>query len=94
MTQLGLPPGMLSRNVLRAAIVRHFLAPGRPQATPEVLFMGGGGGAGKSSILAREVAAGNISTEGAVLANPDEVREFLPEYEALNALGRSSLFGR
>jgi len=96
---LGLKPGKISRPALREAIVGYFMAGGNDrkplsavvkpaaQENKEVLFMGGGGGSGKSSMLKRMVANGDFVSEGKVLVNPDEIRDFIPEYEVLTAMG-------
>lgn len=102
---LNLKPGEVSRQELRDAIIGYFLRGGndrkalsdvqepQSQDNPLVVFMGGGGAAGKTSLLNREIAKGNIPDEGRVLSNPDEIREFLPEYDLLNSLNdaRSSV---
>ncbi len=98
---LGIPAGEVSRQVLRETIIEYFMRGGndrqalsdvkepQSQDNPLVVFMGGGGAAGKTSLLRREVAKGNIPDEGRVLSNPDEIREFLPEYDLLNELNDS-----
>ncbi len=102
---LGIPAGEVSRRVLRETIIEYFMRGGndrkaltevqepQSQENPLVIFMGGGGAAGKTSLLNREVAKGNIPDEGRVLSNADEIREFLPEYDLLNELNdaRSSV---
>ena len=96
---LGLKPGKISRAALREAIVGYFMAGGndrkplsavvKPTAAEnkEALFMGGGGGSGKSSMLKKMVAARDFVSDGKVLVNPDEIRDFIPEYEVLTAMG-------
>lgn len=92
--RLGLlPVGEHSRPALRSAIARYFLRGGtedgpgaevpQPLANPEMLMMGGGGGAGKTSSL-REIGGAPL---GSVLVNADEVRTFLPEYDQIRATG-------
>ena len=102
---LGIPAGEISRRNLRETIIEYFMRGGndrkalsdvqepQSQDNPLVVFMGGGGAAGKTSLLNREIAKGNIPDEGRVLSNPDEIREFLPEYDLLNSLNdaRSSV---
>jgi DNA repair protein RadC/predicted ABC-type ATPase len=97
---LGLKPGAMPRAQLRSAIVSYFMRGGqdkkplpavRPKTEDEplALFMGGGGASGKTSMLRLEQEKGNVPKEGMVMVNPDEVREFLPEYDELNALNDS-----
>ena len=93
---LGMRPGLHAREKLHQAIVDYFLNGGydrkglhevdRPesQENPEVLFLGGGGGSGKSTILKKEIKEGKLESRGRVWVNPDEVRELIPEYELLN----------
>lgn len=102
---LGIPAGEISRRILRETIIEYFMRGGndrkalsdvqepQSQDNPLAVFMGGGGAAGKTSLLNREIAKGNIPDEGRVLANADEIREFLPEYDVLNNLNdaRSSV---
>jgi RNA polymerase sigma factor (sigma-70 family) len=102
---LGIPAGEISRPILRETIIEYFMRGGndrkalsdiqepQTQDNPLAVFMGGGGAAGKTSLLNREIAKGNIPDEGRVLSNPDEIREFLPEYDLLNSLNdaRSSV---
>lgn len=49
------------------------------QATPEVLFMGGGYGAGKSSMRAKLLARGE-APDDAIVIDPDQIKAMLPEF--------------
>lgn len=73
------------RLALHDEIIGHFLAAANGQKAdhPVTLFMAGGSGAGKSSILAslKDVP------ENAVLINPDEIKAMLPEYQQMLAGG-------
>ncbi len=97
--RLGLlPAGRHSRTDLRENVIRYFLAGGDgetrfddlPQmhaGEPEIMLLGGGGGAGKSSMLGKLTERGEFDTKNRVLINPDEIREFLPEFETVRDLG-------
>lgn len=90
-------PGEYSRGQLHAAIFRHFLSGGTAESVgdqkltsqehPEIVFLGGGGGAGKTTILLRLQAEGVFDFKNRVLVNTDEIRSLLPEYQEINALG-------
>lgn len=64
-----------------------------PGEQPEALFLAGGSGAGKSSILGHQGSEGDFTggtitaPTGAVYINPDEIKELLPESEALKGAG-------
>lgn len=78
-------------NALRAAYLKDARV---PKGQPEALFMAGGTGAGKSSILGRQedgiFTGGTIAApEYAVYANPDDMKELLPEAQALKNSGDS-----
>ena len=95
-TVIGVPPGTISREKMRELIFTYFMKGGhdkkrlgdvkKPKSLrhPELLFLGGGGGSGKSSILDIVKKDYSFNTEGHVVVNPDEVREFIPEYQELN----------
>lgn len=93
--------GKVNRPVLQDAIIDYFLAGGdgknpvdpskkpKPSDHPEIMFMGGGGGAGKSSLLRKMTEKGEFDPANRVLINADEVREFLPEYQRIIDQGDS-----
>lgn len=72
-----------SRQDLHRGIRASYLAEGRvpTDGPPEALFLAGGSGAGKSTI----VEAGNLRPEGSVYINPDDIKELFPESRGLNA---------
>lgn len=79
-----LPAGQVTRNQLRKAIVKFFMSLGQPVAEGEQLtayVSGGGGGAGKSTILARLKMLGELNTTGAVPVNADDIKLLIPEWE-------------
>lgn len=85
-----LPAGEVSRKQLRRAIVAFFMSMGtrvQPGQTPVAYATGGGGGAGKSTILKILRRNGDIDTTGAVPVNSDEIKRFLPEWPALLQAG-------
>lgn len=55
----------------------------KPEEHPEALFMAGGSGSGKSTVLEQM----DDAPEGYVSLNPDLVKEMLPEYEEMKAAG-------
>ncbi|MFZ4764706.1 MAG: zeta toxin family protein, partial [Roseimicrobium sp.] len=80
----------IPRKALHAAIVAHFIRQGTPlpaDTRPVLYATGGGGGAGKSSILKRLRKLGLINTEGAVLINADDIKELIPEFNEIKAAG-------
>ncbi len=92
-----LPAGEVSRKEFGRAVVRLFLTLGvevPADAVPVVYATGGGGGAGKSTILKRLQADGIIDLTGAVTVNADEIKDFIPEFAQFKAAGdgRGSFF--
>lgn len=79
-----------THNGIRAAYLSTARLPENGEA-PEALFMAGGSGAGKSSIVGKQGPDGNFhggtidAPEGAVYVNPDEIKELFPETDALKA---------
>lgn len=82
------------RLALHDDIVGKFLAQSGmvKQEHPTALFMAGGSGAGKSSILGTQLTDGSGRFEGgimedipenAVYVNPDNIKELLPEYQKM-----------
>lgn len=60
--------------------IAHFLSEGMPgQARPETLFLSGGSGSGKSTVLGKL----GLAPVGSVLVNPDSIKELMPEYKTL-----------
>ncbi|MBN8422478.1 MAG: zeta toxin family protein [Verrucomicrobia bacterium] len=88
-----LPAGKtLPRKTLHAAIVKYFMrgaVPVQPGKTPMFMTLGGGGGAGKSSILETLKEKGTISTAGAVEINADDIKTLIPEYNEIRRTGDS-----
>ena len=92
-----LPAGQVSRKELGRAIIRYFMEHGTqltgkptPLAQgkqPVVYATGGGGGAGKSTILKFLQKRGDIDLTGAVLVNADDIKEMIPEFEEMKRLG-------
>lgn len=77
------------RKVVHDKIMDHFLSDENgiplkpdPDGQRTVLFMGGGPASGKSSALALDDNA-DIQPKNAVNVNPDDIKEMLPEYEAM-----------
>jgi Zeta toxin len=82
------------RLVLHSDIIGKFLDQSGmvKQEHPETLFMAGGSGAGKSSVLGKQKTDGSGVFEGGVLEdipanavyiNPDDIKELIPEYDAM-----------
>lgn len=90
-------PYLPERLAHHDAIIAHFFAQSGmvEQEEPFTLFMAGGSGAGKSSILGKQLTDGSGNFEGGVLKmgddipmnavyiNPDDIKEMLPEYQAM-----------
>lgn len=70
------------RVALHARIVNLLFQGSEAHAAPEALFMAGGGGSGKSSLIKAGLAK---PQKDAVDINPDIIKTMLPEYQALVA---------
>src|SRR4051794_32284828 len=68
------------RRLIHAEIITGLLGDAPARNDPEIVFMAGGPASGKSTL-----ARSSQRPERAVVINPDEVRERLPEYEGLVA---------
>lgn len=87
-----LPGGMADysedRKKLHEDILTKELSKAEPvpkNKKPVAILMGGGGAAGKGTILTALKSAGQIPSDGVVLVDPDEIKISLPEYsEILN----------
>jgi predicted ABC-type ATPase len=75
------------RLALQDEIIGHFLdaAHGEVQQNPATLFMIGGTASGKSTAIGRF----DEEFPNAVLVNPDEIKEMLPEYQEMIEAGDS-----
>lgn len=86
-----LPAGReFPRKALHQKIVEFFMrdAVPLPEGTQPTLYaMGGGGGAGKSTILNILKRKGGIDTANAVHINADDIKELIPEYHDLKQAG-------
>ena len=74
------------RLKFRKALVARYLDEGNkaPKSNPPVLYlMGGGGAAGKGTVKNTLVKMGRLNTAGAVMVDPDDIKEQLPEYGKL-----------
>lgn len=74
------------RAKLHAALRADYMSYGeRPPAgqAPQALFMAGGSGAGKSTVLAQE----GLAPTGSVYINPDDIKERLPDTVAMREAG-------
>lgn len=76
-------------NAIRAAYLKDAKLPPKGEQ-PEALFMAGGSGAGKSSILGHQTdgkwSGGTIKApEGSVYVNPDDIKELLPDTQRLRS---------
>jgi len=79
------------REDLRARILNDVLKDARPVEgrKPIAWVMGGGGAAGKGTLLAAMKASGAIPSEGVVHIDPDEIKQKIPEYQEIIARGDS-----
>jgi predicted ABC-type ATPase len=81
-----LEAGKQKRTQFRTAIVDFLYDRGQdlaPGIQPVVYATGGGGGAGKSYILDVLEQRGAIDPQGAVKVNADDIKELIPEYQAI-----------
>jgi len=74
------------RDEMRARIVDEIVSRGTPKDTPTAYVFGGGGAAGKGTIREALTEMGAIDRD-AVLIDPDEVKQKIPEYQAIASLG-------
>jgi predicted ABC-type ATPase len=73
-----------ARLELHAEIINHFLEKGVVQDEPATLFITGGTASGKSTMLDSGELDDDFDDFGsAVLINPDEIKEMLPEYKEM-----------
>ncbi|MGV3661285.1 MAG: zeta toxin family protein, partial [Prosthecobacter sp.] len=78
------------REAMRKAIADHFINQSQPLpqgVQPVIYAMGGGGGSGKSSLIAILQDQGVIPADGYVLINTDEIKKFIPEYDDIIRAG-------
>lgn len=76
----------IPRKALHQAIVAFFMRHATPLpegAQPTIYAMGGGGGAGKSSILGILKKAGAVDTSNTVEINADDIKLLIPEYQEI-----------
>lgn len=78
------------REMLHDQIIQSFME-GVPRVhgtQPEVFYMGGGPGVGKSTLVKTgNVSVPDVKSRQAVEVNSDAIKAMLPEYAALTALG-------
>lgn len=92
----GVAGKTIPRSALHSLILNHFLKEGRTKSSTgeKVAWLsGGGGGAGKSTILKHLERDGIFSKEGKVSINADDIKELLPEYHDIAAAGDSRAAG-
>lgn len=71
-----------TRQALHQKIIDSMLAGHKPQASPEVMFTGGGYGAGKGGIVKRLKAQGKLPKDH-VLLDPDKIKAMIPEFQSM-----------
>jgi len=84
----------LARQVLHQQIVDHFFEKAQPATgKPKAIFTAGGAASGKSALAGQARSAEhNLDVpKGAVYINPDDIKEMLPEYNALKKQGREDV---
>lgn len=80
----------VSREEFREKLLEFFISQGKPVAEgqkPTVFATGGGGGAGKSTILSMLRKRGDINTEGAIEVNADDIKLMIPEFRQIKEAG-------
>ncbi len=88
----GLLPSDLAipRKALHDAIVNHLIRQATPLptgTTPTIYALGGGGGAGKSSLFQKLMNEGLADARHVVKVDADEIKKYIPEYEQIRAQG-------
>jgi hypothetical protein len=78
---------MLDRADYRDCLVRHVLRHGERDASPVVVFVGGGYGSGKTTILDFLVKHGQLPIQRGQVMGVDYFKAYLPEYCFLQRLG-------
>jgi predicted ABC-type ATPase len=86
-----LPAGQdIPRKVMHDAIMSHLIRQATPlpaDASPTVYALGGGGGAGKSSLFKKLMAQGLADESHVVRVDADEIKKYIPEYNEMRAKG-------
>jgi N12 class adenine-specific DNA methylase/DNA repair protein RadC/predicted ABC-type ATPase len=78
------------RKVFRRALEAYFFRDKTPVPAgtrPVAFASGGGGGAGKSTIIRLLNDKGDIDTKNAVMVNADDIKELIPEYNQIARAG-------
>jgi predicted ABC-type ATPase len=78
---------LLDRAAYRDCLVRHVLRHGERDANPVVVFVGGGYGSGKTTILDFLVKHGALPIQRGQVMGVDYFKSYLPEYCFLQRLG-------
>lgn len=78
---------MLDRADYRDCLVRHVLRHGERDATPSVVFVGGGYGSGKTTILDFLVKHDKLPIQRGQVMGVDYFKAYLPEYCFLQRIG-------
>lgn len=82
------------RQRLHQQIIDHFFADAKPaQGKAKAIFTAGGAASGKSGLAGQSSNQEfNLDVpDGAVYINPDDIKAMIPEYKALQKLGRSDI---
>jgi len=81
--------GRARQDLRRGIVDQHFQSTSPNQYGRPILFlMGGGGGAGKTTAMAKLAGAGVIpDTSTAVTVNADEIKEMIPEFGKIKSVG-------
>ena len=81
------------RQALHQKIIDHFFADAKPaEGKAKAIFTAGGAASGKSALAGQSKPENNLDIpEGAVYINPDDIKEMLPEYNALKKQGREDV---
>jgi|GEM_PF-6149565 len=86
-----LPAGQdIPRKFLHDAIVNHLIRQATPlpaDASPTVYALGGGGGAGKSSLFQKLMNEGLADGRHVVRVDADDIKKLIPEYKEIRAKG-------
>lgn len=77
------------REQFRQSLVDKAVENVQPSERPVAYIMGGGGAAGKSTLLRKLQARGLIPNENVVEINPDDVKRSIPEFDQIVGKGDS-----
>jgi hypothetical protein len=79
---------------MHEAMIDHYMAGTTPQANPQAVYTAGGPASGKSGLAGQDTGNPERNLEipaGSVYVNPDDIKERMGTYNALQSMGRSDI---